>query len=617
LTLLLTSIATAGGVLPAGEPLDEAIAIHFSNAGLASVGDALEGLVPTHLDVTGLAGELACDEADEQPLTYAMDDLRLTFTVQEAEILAGDGRLDLTLYLTLGSEYAELTVDGDCTILQDLDETCGIELPTTAATLHVGMFLGLGRGSFGATVDDFSFWVSPIGNPLSDCTLSSAIGALLGQDGNFISGLIMSLVQPELDDLKVTIEEALTDGLDALWLEQEVDLLGTPLFLEVYPSDLRLDETGMMIGLGLASWTGGRSDCVPAGAGSPVGAPGWPQIDATAWDGDLEYDAGVFINRDAVNHLLWNVWASGVLCLDVGEFTAKAGISSLDTDFLGGLYGESFAALFPAPVPANLRLGSTAPPQIIFDDDTPFIVDLADLGLETYAELAGREARITKLSLPEPIGIDPGISADEVAVSISLDLANLAFDESFNETIEPGFGEGLSDFIVGLLPTFLGSSDIDELLPVIAIPTFQGVGLEAVFWQPDATGQWQGGFALLETDEVEAIELAGCSAEGFGCGGFSDTAASGGGLDFDDLLAGSGLGCGGDTGDTGGAGSCGGCGGCDSGSSGDSCGGCGDSASGDGGCTCSTPGHRHVFWPGWRIGLFSALFALVAVRRRP
>jgi hypothetical protein len=611
LPLLLTSLAVAGGTLSAGDPLDEAIALHISNAGLASVGDALEGLVPTHMDVTGLAGELACDEPDDQPLTYAMDDLRLTFTVQEAEILASDGHLDLTLYLTLGSEYAELSVDGDCSILQDLDETCGIELPTTAATLHIGMFLGLGPNGFSANVDDFTFWVSPIGNPLSDCTLSSAIGALLGQDGGFISGLIIGLVQPELEGLSTTIEEALADGLDALWISEEIDLLGTPLFVDIYPSDLRLDDTGMMIGVGMASWTAARSDCVPAGMGSPLGAPGWPQISATAWDGSLEYDAGLFVNRDGINHLLWNVWASGVLCLDVGEFTAKAGISSLDTDFLGGLYGESFSALFPEPVPASLRLGSSAPPTIVFDDDVPFIIDLADLGIETYAELSGRQARITKLSLPEPIGIDPGISSEALALSISLDLADLRFEESFNETIDPGFGDGLSDFIVGLLPTFLGSSDIDDLLPVIAIPTFQGAGLEAVFWQPDATGQWQGGFALLETDAVEPIELAGCSAAGFGCGGFSDT--GGGGLDVEDLLAGPGLGCGGDTGDTGGAGACGGCAGCDTG--GDAgCGGCGGCD--DSGCACSAPGHRHYFWPGWRIGMFTGLLALVATRRR-
>jgi hypothetical protein len=606
--LLLTLPAAVAGTLAPGSPLDEALALHVTNTGLAHLGDVVEGLVPQSFPVSDLGGELACDEADADPLSYQLDELELTIAVENVDLVASDGRLDLTLYLTLGSTYSELVINGDCSILAGLDEVCGVELPTTAATAHIGFELELLPDSIRASVDDVSFWVSPVGNPLSGCTLSSAIGTLLGQDPEFISSLLMNLVSPELDGVGADIEDALSGAFDALWIETDLSLGDADLTLSIYPSSLVLDDSGLLLGLGASSSMSAISDCVPAGLGSETRQEGWPRFSETAWDGALTYDAGLFVNGDFVNHILWEVWASGLLCIDAGALAADAGIN-LSTDFLGTLYGDEFKALFPEDSPATLRGFSTLPPQVLFDDDVPLALDLQDFALETVAELDGRKVRVNAITLADDIGLDPGISSAAVAPILMLDLANLQFAEPVNEFLSPGFSDGVADFVPTILDQFGVGDSVNDLIPTFTIPTLYGVGLETVFWIPRDDGQWMGGFFLLDVDEVEPLVLEGCSGGSLGCGE-GDTGGLGGGLEFEELL-GCGtieqdLGCaaGGDTGYDTGLGSSGDCGGCES-----SGGGCEDSS-------CSTTGRRKLFWPGWRLAMLGVFGTVIAIRRR-
>ncbi len=592
--------AAAAGTLAPGQALDEALAIHLTKAGLARVGDGLEGLVPERFPISDIGGELVCDAADASPLSYQLDTMELLIDVQQVDIATSDGRLDLTLYLTVGSTPAELLVAGDCTLLTDLDEVCGVELPTTAATFHLGTAMELTpQGAIRTDVDDLSLWISPVGNPLSDCTLASAVGTLLGQDEGFIANLITGLVGPALDGAAPDIEEALDGALEALTIEQDISLGDAELSLELYPSELRLDDSGLLIGLGARSAVTPLSDCVPAGAGSPTRAPGWPDIGETAWGGALAYDAGLFVNGDFIDHLLWSIWASGLLCVDVGDYTADLGID-IDTEFLGTLFGEDFQALFPEAAPATLRAFSTEQPRVVFDDDIPLALDLADFGLETIAELDGRRVRINKIALADDIGLDPGIRSDAVAPELLLDLADLRFSEPVNEYTPAGYSEGLADF----LPTIfdqLGLGDTtDGLLPSFSIPDFYGMGIETVFWLPDEAAQWQGGFLVLDVDEVQPLELEGCSGAGLGCGA-GDSGLEG--VSFEELLGcgaeGDPLGCG-----TEGGGCASDGGGCASD------GGCGDSAA------CTTQGRRRIYWPGTRMMMFGFMLSVIALRRR-
>ncbi|MCB9742972.1 MAG: hypothetical protein H6740_10245 [Alphaproteobacteria bacterium] len=583
--LLIT--AAQAGTLPPGDPVERAAAVHISNTGLSHIGDVVEGLVPAGFPVADIYGELECDEGDAQPLTYALSAIDLRLAVDEVELLASDGRLDLTLYINLSSTPAEFEFSGDCTFLTNLEDVCQVQLPTTSVVAHIGIELALSTDANGdpyvdAIVSDPTIDISPIGNPLDDCVLADAIGTLLGQNPEAISSLLLSFVEPELAGLGSELETTLEDALNGLVIETAFGLGAGEVALELYPSALELSDSGLVLGLGASSVPSFISECVAAGEGSEFADAPWPEWSNRAWDTNLEYDAAVMLNKDFVDHVLWGVWATGALCLDVS--TAVEGLS-LDSSLFANIFGESFAALFDEddPTPINLVTRPDNPPTIGFSDDgAPVLLQLNGLGLEFSAPMDDRELRLFRVDIEGDVGLDPGLSAEALAPQILIDAEAMEFVESYNELVAPGFALGLADF----LPTVLGTVLPDDLLPSMALPDLFGVGIQAVFWLPDDDGQWLGGFILLDTSEVQPLEVAGCQGGSFGCDGFE-------GEDPFDLETA--LGCDQITA------------GCDSGEGG----GC------EGGSSCSTPGHRHgrrVFWPGWRLGLL--VFSSVLVLRR-
>ncbi|MCB9761498.1 MAG: hypothetical protein H6739_16765 [Alphaproteobacteria bacterium] len=580
---LLLPIAAAG-TLPPGEPIPRAAALHVSNAGLAHMGDAVEGLVPPSFPVADIYGSFECDEADEDPLTYSLGAIDLYLAAQDVALVAADGELHLTLYLTLSSSASQLDVTGDCSFLQDLEETCGVAFPTTSVVADLSIAMALYEGNDGVnyidvTASDPAITISPIGNPLSDCVLADAIGTLLGTNEEAISALLLSFVEPELEGLGAEIETSLEDALNGLVLETSFGLGEGEVALTLEPSSLELTEAGLVLGLGATSVPSFISDCVDAGEGSASADAPWPDFSERAWDTSLEYDAAIFVNKDFVDHVLWGVWATGALCLDVS--TAVEGLT-LDTQLFSNLFGESFAALFDEndPKPVNIVTAPDAPPTIGFQEDgAPFALQLREFGLNFSAPLDDRETRLFRADVVADVGIDPGLGATELAPAVIIDTEAIQFEEPYNELVEPGFSEGLADF----LPTVLGTVLPDDLLPTVAIPSILGIGLDTVFWLPDADGQWMGGFILLDIDNVQPLEVAGCEGGSFGCDGFEGETDP---FDFETLL-----GCGEDSA------------------------GCGADSAGceDTGCTTQ---HRRRFWPGWRFGLGFFALVLASLRRR-
>ena len=176
-----------------------------------------------------------------------------------------------------------------------------------------------------------------------------------------------------------------------------------------------------------------------------------------------------------------------------------------------------------------------------------------------------------------------------LAPELIIDPDDMEFVETVNELLEPGFSDGLADLLPTVLDLFLPT----DLLPTMELPTVMGVGLEEVFWVPSDDGRWIGGYALLDTEDVEPIELAGCDSTSLGCDGGSPTGGFEDLLDFEALL-----GCGEGSSGCGGEGS-----GCDS------------ATSGCEGSGCATGG-RIPAYPFGRLMMLATALTLLVVRRR-
>ena len=543
LTLLLLSSALAD-TLPPGEPLDNALAAHVTPQGLDTIGAALAGLVPPSYSEAELGGEYYCDEGDDNPLSFTIQGLNLTIDVRQVSLVPGDGDLTLDLGLVLYGDADQITVNGDCTsLLTGIEQNCDMEISeaesiTLDAQLEISIFM-LDDGVFDVTVDTLTVTVGDIPNPLDNCDLADLFDTLMLISPDILNNLVADQLDPLLEDLPAQLETSLEDALNGLQFDTSFVLGEAEMSLSLAPSDFVLDATGLFLGMGATLDTDPFSDCVDPGEGSELSSDGWPALGEVSWDGSTYHDLAIVLNKDFVDHLLWQVWASGLLCLELRDLAG----TEISSDLLGTLYGEEFQALFPEAQPAALAVLARTCPTSRFEEDIPLWVDIEDLDLDAASVLDARWLRVCGLSMAGTIGLDLGLSSSELAPELIIEPDEFIFSETYSELLSPGY----SDTVADVLPTIIGSFLPSDLLPTMEIPTFQGIGLGETDWIPDADGQWLGGFVTLDTSQVEPIEVTGC-ADSMGCGGEGDTGSgTPAGCDSGDLLGCDDSGCSGDS----------------------------------------------------------------------
>ncbi|MBL8617672.1 MAG: hypothetical protein JNM72_18840 [Deltaproteobacteria bacterium] len=508
---LSPAVASAAAV---GDPVPEALAVHLTRGGLDHLGDALQALLPPVIPIEASSGSIACVDG-EPPLDWALAPLDMQLSVDEVRLDPSSGALLVTLYVTLSSSASTLTVVGDCSVLTDLDESCAVELPTTALQVDLALAISESAGVFTATASPATLSVSPIGNPLDGCVFASAIGTMLGQDPLLISDLIEEAAAPSLDGLGPTLEAGVEDSLNALRIDTTVALLDTTLALSLAPSLLELSERGLVLGLGAEITPSTLSDCVDSSGGSSIGG-GWPELSETAGDTSLPYDAGLLLGADFIDHTLFSAWASGALCLDAGSLLGAVVADGLTADFVAGFVGEDFEALFPADNPAWLTITAPSPPTTRFTaDNPPLHVDIPGMEVELYSVLDHRKVRAFQATGDADIGLDLTLSGDTLSTALVLQDPAIDLVESYSELLGPGYSDGIE----ALLSSFLGGLIPAELLPTISVPLPLGLGVESLQFVPQAEGRWQGAHARLDLSGVTPVELSGCSLDGFGCDG--------------------------------------------------------------------------------------------------
>jgi hypothetical protein len=505
------------------EPVEQAVGIHVSERGFDRLGEAIAGIMPVAFPVGALNGALACDEADPtQVLAWSLDSMVLDLDIQEVELVPSPGRLDLTVYGALSSSSTTLRATGACAPLTSLDETCGVELPTVALEIHLPLAIAYADGAFDATAGTVTFDLAPIGNPLDDCLLADAIGTLVGLDPEAITRILEDAVAPSLADLGATLEPTIEDALGALVIDTTLALGEGEIALGLAPSAFTLDDNGLFIGLGGTVTPSVVSTCVPAGVG-PSGADPWPALVGVAPDGALTYDAAAVIQQAFVDQVLFAAYQTGALCIDVADL----GGAPLDSSLFAPVFGDTWAELFPETVPLALAVRPLAAPTAGFaEDGPPLRVNLDGLNLAAYGVIDGRETRVFGVTLAGSIGLDLPLVDGTLTPAIVVD-DSLLFVEDDHELLPEGYSDGLAAFV----PTILGSF-LPEL-PSVAIPSFRGIGLDFIWWMPEAS--WLGGYAVVDIDDLEPIELSGCAGGAVGC--------EGGSLNTGDIDIASELGC--------------------------------------------------------------------------
>ena len=541
--ILLSPRVEAGH--PAGVTLSDAATVDITPDGLAVATDILPELLPSDLAVPDLGeGErTSFPSCLAGGYEYALSGLTVDFAIANAAIVPNTGRLDLEveLLVSVNASSDPFSVYG---MALCIEMGCDgyVEPFTATVTTSLGLQV-VPDATTGEPVLDATVGALALDNTLSGsdiniegCALAT-FEDILNFFGLSLFDLVLSIAEPLIDDLVTDfgpeIESLLEDTFSQVSLNEELDLQGIPLSLELYPGDVAIAPAGIRISMDGGINTPVVAQCVDAydPGESLATASGPPALGSTPAGVASDYHAALNLSDDFGNQALYALWRGGLLCVDVDEELIGFG---LDTSLLNGLADDAYSDLFPESRTMTISTRPQAPPTLVFDGDNDIGLDVDKLGLDFYAELDGREARVVGLDVGLVAGADlvfDGTTGDlNVVVDLGTDaLTAVVTDNEFapgsEADIEANFA-GLFDSIVGSVVGGL----VEDL--AFALPSISGLGLTDLELEGAGADQdWLGGFATLGVVTYGG-DAAGCGEDAGGCEGGCTTGGRPGGRLF-------------------------------------------------------------------------------------
>lgn len=537
---------------PIGSRLDRSVVVDVTAAGFASMEDLVGTFVPPYIDVPDI------DQADEGGCvfgvcTYSYDlhieDMFVDIRIDNLDLLPANGNVlnldaDATITLNSAADPALLDIEAEAIGFISVSDVCDLYVNPINVALSSPIQLSLVDDPGGVDVDGdglpdtkrLDVVIPPINwswNATGDkirftnCGLADVINVVNDITGFFgfdLYDLILDQFTPSIDELVTTlpaeIEPLIEDTFASFTISEELDLLGVPLTMTLWPNGLATSPDGMR--LELSSVTDVPMDPCVTRFGifdSPETPSVLPTIGAAPSGLPFEAHAQAIVDDDFVNHVLYGVWAGGLLCYTLPDPTGELDLPlSIDSSLLGLLAPGTFDKLVPARAPMQIITAPTQPPRLDTTGANDVNVAVDGLGLGFFVELDGRRTRLLNIDVAADLGADLAYDGTTGDLGIALNLDSEAFVPTVTANefapdataqIEGAFG-GLFDTLVGPL---LGGLTEDML---IAVPSFEGLGLTDMLLAPTGTNDEMLG-AYVQTGLV-TFPSAGCDETG-GCTG--------------------------------------------------------------------------------------------------
>ena len=434
----------------------------------------------------------------------------MDFIVDQIDFQTEEESLFINITGHIASSQTTAFLSGDCSVFENLNEECTLEVGTTPFSLMLDLQMSLDDGEFVVNVDQPVFEITNITNPISDCLVSDAVDTLLGQDPALVSNAIADIMVGELDHIPFAVESSLNNTIQDLSIHQTVDLLGQGLDVQLAPTIVELNDNGVIVGFGSVLTIDVEETCVDINSFEAPEEVPWPIFDGKVFDSDMEYDAGLFLGRHFLDQFFYAVWASGAMCLDVSEQTGLA----LTGELASGLFSEELGDLLGEEA-LDLRMVASAPFVTMFSDDQPPLSVVVDeVALIGYGPIDQRLSRLLQVDINSELGVSIELEGNALTLELPLDAEQFFFQESYHEILSSGYSAG----VPSLIDLALGSFIPDDALPKIILPVALGLEVDAIVWQPDQDQEWLGAHIILTTENIEAFPLSGCSASDIGCG---------------------------------------------------------------------------------------------------
>ncbi len=532
LSLGLVSLLASGDALagqhPAGATINNAVDVDITPTGFDTLAGILPSLVPTGLAIPDMGD-------DSTFYAYSLTGGTVDIEIVDASLVPQTGylSLDADMNVSVNSPSSPLSLYYE---LLGIGDTCDGWVDPFLTTLQTTLALQVVDGVLDAQVGaiNVGYDLSSEDIHLDGCTLGS-VEEVLNWFGLSLYDLILGMVSDQLTsavaDFGPEIEALIEDAFASATIEQQLDLNGVTADLELYPSDVQIQPSGVRLVMDGSMSASDPADCVAAydTGGSLATNSSPPGIGAVPSGIDPTYDAGLLLSDDFGNQLLYSVWRGGLLCYSLlpGDDTLPI---SLDTTMLGLLAGDAFDDLFPEAQPMIIQTRPKAPPTMDYMSDNDVGIAVNQLGLEFYGELDHRQALILGADLDADAGVNLDLDATTGELGIALvlsgdDVTTTVTDNEFvpdaSADIEDSFG-GAFDTLVGPIIDGL-AGDL-----AFALPAFEGLGLTSLTFATTGTAQdWLGGYATLGP---VSYGKGGCDSGGgcsMGCASGSGAPGSG------------------------------------------------------------------------------------------
>ncbi|HHO52799.1 MAG TPA: hypothetical protein ENK18_18470 [Deltaproteobacteria bacterium] len=528
--LLLVPLTTTAH--PLRSKITDGVLIDVTDDGLGALEGLASEFIPTDFPIDPI--EFGDCGSFLATCLYS-DDLSPAITIDQLSLVPGQDtlNLDASLQATINTSSSPASLEYK---LLGLGETCNIWVDPIQIDISGAIQMALALDPAGLDVDGdgtpdtkrFEVTVPPLtwswdasGDDINitGCTLDVLLDVLsfFGLD---ITSLVLDLVEPEIDaivqDLPAELEPMLEDAVSGFVISEQLDLLGVPMTASVWPEDLAINTNGMRISM--ASYIDVEaSECV-ASYGinesliTPGAAPTMEHLGGPISDPHVV----AMIDDDLVNHLLFAVWSSGLLCFDLADPSLGLDLPiAIDTTLLTLLSPDGFDHLPLDGAPLGLVTVPSKPPVLDMDGPNDVNVVAESLGLQFTTEIEGRRVRLMNVDLAADIGVDLDYNEATGELGILVDVGEGAITSqvTFNEFAPAASDEiasSLSVLIDGLVAPLLG--DLTNM--IFPIPAIEGLGLTSMTIAP--AGSDQDFIGAYTTVGQVPFYSAGCDKKG-GC----------------------------------------------------------------------------------------------------
>jgi len=433
--------------------------------------------------------------------------------------------------------YVEAGIN-DLGISLSIDQQCNAWTDPIGVGLSASVYLEVRTGPDGRYLDasipriDWSTDLSGNDLHLDACLLGDVIdfiqdvGGLVGFDpiGEII-GLLEDQIDDQIQGLIPDVEGMIEDAFAQARVEESVDIAGTVLDIVLEPYDIEVTPSGARLSMS-GSFAADPHPCVAdyGVTGSLETAGALPPIGDAPAGVTSPHHIGAMVSDDFVNSGLFAAWRAGLLCYDLRESETLPINSALLTLLSRDAYGE----LFPETVPMIISTVPRLPPEAFATGSHDFNIEVRDMGLDLYAQLDYRMARILGTEMEADAGLDFDFdpATGELAVDVAFDPDDIRSAIAYNE-IAPAYTDQLEDAFGSLFETLLtpllGDLIADITFP---IPSFEGFGVQDL--QYAAAGPQEDFFGLFGlVGTVGYDNSGGCGDSGSCDGGCSTGGAPG------------------------------------------------------------------------------------------